>query len=95
LTMDQEILQKPMLSKEELVLNEKKVAISTSNQRIDPDEYFTEPLFNLILAILKQHSIYNAHILIKNAPEIYMQQFWHIIYEDNNTKQFHFHLDNQ
>ncbi|GJS30067.1 hypothetical protein Tco_0490687 [Tanacetum coccineum] len=62
-----------MRSEEELVLTEKKVAISTSNQRIDPEEYFTEPLFNLTQAILKQHFIYNALILTANAPEIYMQ----------------------
>ncbi|GJV77300.1 hypothetical protein Tco_1508884 [Tanacetum coccineum] len=65
--------QQPIRSEEELCPSDKRVAVNVNNLRLDPDEIHVEPLFNLTLAILKQHSIINAVTLTTEAPEIYMQ----------------------
>ncbi|GJV61984.1 hypothetical protein Tco_1468084 [Tanacetum coccineum] len=69
--------QQPMRIKEELCPRDKRVAVSASNLRINPDEIHAEPLFNITVYILKQHTLYNSLTLTTDAPEIYMQQFWH------------------
>ncbi|GJX92929.1 hypothetical protein Tco_0347515 [Tanacetum coccineum] len=52
--------QQPIRCEEELCPSDKRVAVNINNMRLDPDEIHVEPLFNLTLAILKQHSIINA-----------------------------------
>ncbi|GJX31068.1 hypothetical protein Tco_0240923 [Tanacetum coccineum] len=87
--------QQPMRSEEELRLRDKRVVVSISKMRINLDEIHAESLFNLTLDILKQHSLFNALTLTTDALEIYIQQFWHTVNQNENTKRYYFHLDYQ
>ncbi|GJU43180.1 hypothetical protein Tco_1200446 [Tanacetum coccineum] len=69
--------QQPMRSEEELCPNDNRVEVNVSNLRFILDEIHIEPLFNITMEILKQHSIINSITLTTDPPEIYMQQFWH------------------
>ncbi|GJS03649.1 trichome birefringence-like protein 2 [Tanacetum coccineum] len=64
--------QQPMISEEELCLSDKRVVVNVSNLMINRDEIHVDPLFNITLDIIKQHSIYNAITLTTDAPEIYI-----------------------
>nr|GEW54847.1 hypothetical protein [Tanacetum cinerariifolium] len=57
----------------------------------------TQPyvIYKVCLEILKQYSFYNALIATIDAPEIYMQQFWHIVSYDLTAKAHLFMIDNQ
>ncbi|GKC36163.1 hypothetical protein Tco_1048547 [Tanacetum coccineum] len=84
----------PIRSKGELVPQDKKVDISTSNVKIDTEEHFTKPIHQLLLVTLKTHIIFNPLTLTATVLEMYMQQFWHMS-ENEATKKCHFQLDNQ
>ncbi|GJU77433.1 hypothetical protein Tco_1274503 [Tanacetum coccineum] len=84
-----------MRSEEELCPSNKRVAVNISNLRLVLDEIHVEPLFNITLEILKLHSIINSITLTIDAPEIYMQQFWHTVYKDERNKKYYFYLDYQ
>ncbi|GKF47800.1 hypothetical protein Tco_0137602, partial [Tanacetum coccineum] len=64
---------------EELVLIDDQVQIGASNYRIALEKSQPNVIYKVFLAILKQYSIFNAFIRTGDAPEIYMQQFWHTI----------------
>ncbi|GJX71563.1 hypothetical protein Tco_0308734 [Tanacetum coccineum] len=61
--MSQAVPQQQILTEEELVPAEKRVAVNVSNFRIDPQMPIIEPPLQLALKILKHHTIYNALIL--------------------------------
>nr|GEX09540.1 hypothetical protein [Tanacetum cinerariifolium] len=73
-----------MRSEEELCPSDKGVAVNVNNPRLNLDEIHVEPLFNLTLDILKQHSIINALTLTTEAPEIYMGQVTDNLLKDPN-----------
>ncbi|GKE18535.1 hypothetical protein Tco_1426112 [Tanacetum coccineum] len=87
--------QQPMRSEEELCPSNKRVAVNISNMRLNPDEIHIEPFFNITLKILKKYSLINAITLTIEAPEIYIQQFWHTVYKNENNKKYYFVLDYQ
>ncbi|GJX16191.1 hypothetical protein Tco_0217023 [Tanacetum coccineum] len=85
----------PIRSEEELLPKDRQVGLSSSNVRIDNKEVFTDPIHQLVIAILKSHIIYNSLILTATVPAIYIHQFWHIVSENEAKKKFFFQLDNQ
>ncbi|GJT12426.1 hypothetical protein Tco_0859468 [Tanacetum coccineum] len=87
--------QQPMRSEEELCPSNKRVAINISNMRLNPDEIHIEPLFNITLKIFKKYSLINVITLTIEAPKIYMQQFWHTVYKNENNRKYYFFLDYQ
>nr|GEU54750.1 hypothetical protein [Tanacetum cinerariifolium] len=87
--------KQPMISEEELCPNDKRVVVNVRNLRLNTDEIHIEPLFNITLEIIKQHSLINAITLTTNAAIIYMQPLWHTVYKDERSKRYYFHLDYQ
>nr|GEU43857.1 hypothetical protein [Tanacetum cinerariifolium] len=80
---------------EELVPVDDQVRIGASNYRIYLEKSQLNVIYKVFLAILKQYSFFNAFIRITDAPEIYMQQFWHTVTYDLTTKTYFFTLDDQ
>ncbi|GJU31365.1 hypothetical protein Tco_1174954 [Tanacetum coccineum] len=54
-----------------------------------------ELIYKVYLAILKQFSFFNAFIRTVDAPDIYMQQFWHTVTYDLKAKTYFFTLDDE
>ncbi|GKA96883.1 hypothetical protein Tco_0818978 [Tanacetum coccineum] len=79
----------------ELVPVDDQVRIGTSNYMIALEKSQHDVIYKVCLAILKQYSFFNAFIRTANAPEIYMQQFWHTITYDLTAKTYFFKIDYQ
>nr|GEV91766.1 hypothetical protein [Tanacetum cinerariifolium] len=50
-------------------------------------------IYKVCLEILQQYSFFNAFIATVDAPEIYMQQFWHTVTYDLTAKTYCFKID--
>ncbi|GJW90399.1 retrovirus-related pol polyprotein from transposon TNT 1-94 [Tanacetum coccineum] len=64
---------------EEFVRVNEQVRIGLNNFRIALEKQQPDVIYKLCLAILRQYYFFNAFIATTDAPEIYMQQFWHTI----------------
>ncbi|GJW76913.1 hypothetical protein Tco_0138595 [Tanacetum coccineum] len=71
------------------------VRIGHSNFRIALEKPQSGVIYKLCLAILRQYSFFNAFIATADAPEIYMQQFWHTVAYTLETKSYTFTWDDQ
>ncbi|GKC06164.1 hypothetical protein Tco_0997774 [Tanacetum coccineum] len=72
-----------------------RVRIAQSNYRIALEKTQPDVIYKVCLEILKQYSFFNAFTRTAHAPEIYMQQFWHIVTYDLTAKTYFFTLDDQ
>ncbi|GKA94615.1 hypothetical protein Tco_0816653 [Tanacetum coccineum] len=79
----------------ELVPINEQVKNAISNFRIALEKTQPDVIYKVCLEILKHYSFYNAFIDTVDAPEIYMQQFWHIFAYDLTAKAHLFMIDNQ
>ncbi|GKB54170.1 hypothetical protein Tco_0904923 [Tanacetum coccineum] len=80
---------------EELALITEEVKVGLGNYRIALEKQQPDIIYKLCLAILMQYSFFNAFIVTADVPEIYMQQFWHIVTYTLETKSYSFTLDDQ
>ncbi|GKC90940.1 hypothetical protein Tco_1151589, partial [Tanacetum coccineum] len=80
---------------EELVPISEKVRSGLSNYRISLEKQQPDIIYRLYLEILKQYSFFNAFTGTADVLEIYMQQFWHTITYNLDTKTYFFMLDDQ
>ncbi|GJX79467.1 hypothetical protein Tco_0327616 [Tanacetum coccineum] len=72
-----------------------RVNISTTNMRIDPTMTQKEETYQVILDIIKNTSFYKAFLAIADVPEIFMQQFWHIVTKIKESTFYEFKLANK
>ncbi|GJY23342.1 hypothetical protein Tco_0397000 [Tanacetum coccineum] len=79
----------------ELVLVKDQVQIGSSNYRLALEKSQPNVIYKGCLAILKKFYFFNAFIRTTDAPEIYMQQFWHTLTYDLTAKTYFFTLDDQ
>nr|GEW30338.1 ribonuclease H [Tanacetum cinerariifolium] len=93
-SMAQENQQQDRADKE-LVLIYDQVQVGLGNNMIALEKQKPDIIYRLCLGILKQYSFFNAFTRTANVPEIYMQQFWHTITYNLDTKTYFFMLDDQ
>ncbi|GJV79554.1 hypothetical protein Tco_1515424 [Tanacetum coccineum] len=77
--MNQQEIQQ-VAREETLVPSADKVKISNNNMRIDPTLPQKEETYQVILDIIKNSACYDAFLVTADVPEIYMQQFWFLVY---------------
>ncbi|GJU57567.1 retrovirus-related pol polyprotein from transposon TNT 1-94 [Tanacetum coccineum] len=63
--------------------------------RIALEKLQPDVIYKVCLEILKKFSFFNAFIRTVDAPEIYMQQFWHTVTYDLTAKTYLFTIDDQ
>ncbi|GJY46728.1 hypothetical protein Tco_0435791 [Tanacetum coccineum] len=72
-----------------------RVKISTTNMRIDPTTTQKEDTYQVVLDIIKNNTFYKAFLGTADVPEIYMQQFWHIVTKIKESTFYEFKLANK
>ncbi|GKA56280.1 hypothetical protein Tco_0755352 [Tanacetum coccineum] len=80
---------------EELVLVKDQVRIGSNNYRLALEKSQPDVIYKGCLEILKKFSFFDAFIRTIDAPEIYMQQFWHTLTYDLTAKTYFFTPDDQ
>ncbi|GKE14935.1 hypothetical protein Tco_1422512 [Tanacetum coccineum] len=78
-----------------LVPIDDRVKIGISNFRIALEKSQPDIIYKVCLEILQQYSFFNVFIRTADAPEIYMQQFWHTIHYNLSAKAYLFTIDDQ
>ncbi|GJZ75707.1 hypothetical protein Tco_0640172 [Tanacetum coccineum] len=71
------------------------VKISTTNMRIDPTMTQKEETYQVVLDIIKNTTFYKAFLITADVPEIFMQQFWHIVTKIKEFIFYEFKLANK
>ncbi|GJV27503.1 retrovirus-related pol polyprotein from transposon TNT 1-94 [Tanacetum coccineum] len=73
----------------------KRVNISSTNSRIDPNMTQKEETYQVILDILKNTSFYKAFTATADVQDIFMQQFWFTKAKIKNSAFYKFKLANK
>ncbi|GKD94562.1 hypothetical protein Tco_1374399, partial [Tanacetum coccineum] len=65
----------------ELVPKEKRLEIRKCNRRLNPRKIQREPTFQVVLDALALTLCYSAFLITADVLEVYMHQFWDLVYK--------------
>ncbi|GKB01134.1 hypothetical protein Tco_0829178 [Tanacetum coccineum] len=81
-----------LLNKPNLILNlfprRKRLEIGKCNGRLNPGKIQREPTFQVIWDALALTPCYSAFLIIANVLEVYMHQFWDLVYKHETLYRF-------
>ncbi|GJT10019.1 retrovirus-related pol polyprotein from transposon TNT 1-94 [Tanacetum coccineum] len=71
------------------------VPIGKSNCYLDVERSQSNPIYKIVVDILKHTNFFRAFIASSTIPSIYIQQFWDTVRFDNKTRNYSCQLDEQ
>ncbi|GJR99193.1 hypothetical protein Tco_0315702 [Tanacetum coccineum] len=71
------------------------VPIGKSNCYLDVERSQSNPIYKIVVDILKHTNFFRAFIASSTIPSIYIQQFWDTVRYDNKTRNYSCQLDEQ
>ncbi|GJW06017.1 retrovirus-related pol polyprotein from transposon TNT 1-94 [Tanacetum coccineum] len=72
----------------EFVPKEKRLEIGKFNERLNPGKIQREPTFQFVLDALSLTPCYSAFLITADVPEVYMHQFWDLVYKHDTFYKF-------
>ncbi|GJR34414.1 hypothetical protein Tco_1210098 [Tanacetum coccineum] len=88
-------LAPPIRTDEQIMPRIRWVPIGKSNCYLNDEKSQSNPIFKIVVDILKQTNFFRAFTASSTIPAIYIQQFWDTIYYDNKAGSYKCQLDEQ